>query len=111
MINLLPKEYELQLNKEYRVRRLIVICGFLVAITFVSLILLFPAYFLAKIKEKDVAAQSEILQQKSNNGQEITNIPHDLSAASKTAIELEKAGGQSNFYSLIHILQSKSPSI
>lgn len=111
MINLLPKEYDKIVRREYAARRLVIIFLFIIILSLISAALLFPSYIMSKIYEGEATRTYETLVKAAGDPQNIEKLLRDLGAAAKTAGELSSDSFSVSAYELIRSLEAKSDSI
>lgn len=59
MFNLLPENLKSRIKSEYNLRRIIVICYFVIFIGATFLVFLFPSWIISLYKEKEISLQAE----------------------------------------------------
>lgn len=111
MINILPEQQKSVLKKEYEYRRAVVFFGLVTFALVVSLILLFPSYFLTNMRAQEVSAQLEKVRTDLNSQLPPGEIVDGLISAARHAQDLKPFSQSLSIYDLIKILESRPDSI
>lgn len=112
MINILPYKEKKLLNKEYQKRFLIVLLNFITLISVVATLLLFPSYFLSKLKEKLVEDKIEIFNKENFDiaNDSVDKITNDINSKLEI-LDKAKLPYQVNDKVLGNILSSRTNGI
>lgn len=107
MFNLIPSEQKGTLEKEYKLRRLVV-WAFIVIITLVvSLILLTPSYILSRTRVAEVKDQLDESKRILDTELQPSELTEQLTEAARNARDLQPFGQKNSAYTLLKILEVK----
>jgi len=107
MFNVLPQEEKIAIQKEYRVRRLIVIGVFFIITLIIGLILLFPSYLVSQINAQNTASLLEAIQQELQKSKSHVATPEDISALREKIALLNAAKSSVSVSNLFSIIVAK----
>lgn len=111
MLNLLPQEQKIGLEREYKTRRLLAWTTILLVILAISLLLLVPSYILSQTKTAEVKGQLEHTKNILDAELQPNDLTNDLTEAARNARDMMPFTPKESVYSLIKLFESKPASI
>lgn len=111
MINVLPEQQKEIVSREYRLRRAIVVSGLVIFALLVSLVLLFPSYFLTNMQAEEAAVQLDQVKTALNSQLPSGEVVNDLISAVRHAQDLRPFSETISVYKLLKIFESKPESV
>ncbi len=111
MLNLLPSEQKVYLEKEYKNRRFLVWGGLILCVLIVSLILLTPSYVLSRAKASEIKGELERAKTILDTELQPGDLTNQLNTAAQNARDLRPFGEKYSVYNLVKIFESKPSTI
>lgn len=111
MLNLLPSQQKIAIQKEYSARRYIVAFGFVISVLAISLALLSPSYFSTRTRAKIAGDELKFVKQAIDAELPSAELVSELSAAVKHAEALKPLAKPVSVYELVRIFEGKPKTI
>ena len=111
MLNLLPRQQKILLQKEYSGRRLIVWLGSIALALVISLILLSPSYFLTRIRADETRGELENAKRALDAELPPKEIIAELQTAVRNAEDLKPLTKSLSVYELVKIFETRPKTI
>jgi hypothetical protein len=111
MLNLTTSEQKNTLRKEYATRQVVVWLGMFVVVLAISIVLLSPSYFLARIRAEAAKVELETAKRTLDAKLPPAEMVSEIQAAVRTAQDLRPLTAPRSVYELIKIFESNPQEI